>query len=54
MPPRSNSRKRKSPSKCAPKVPHNRCVSSELLPHCSWVYGKREYCRKRTNKRRTK
>ncbi len=53
--PTSSSRKnsRRTPSKCAPKVSRAKCLNNELGPHCQWIYGaKREYCRKRTNKRR--
>lgn len=36
---------------CAPKVPFNECASKKAK--CTWVYGKREYCRTRTNKKRS-
>jgi hypothetical protein len=35
---------------CAPKVPYNECESNKA--NCMWVYGKREYCRTRRNKKR--
>lgn len=35
---------------CAPKVPFNECQSKKA--NCTWVYGKREYCRTRNNKKR--
>jgi len=36
---------------CAPKVPFNACQANKSK--CTWVYGKREYCRTRTNKKRS-
>ncbi len=34
---------------CAPKVPFNECAKRQAK--CTWVYGKREYCRTRKNKK---
>ena len=42
----------KKASLCAPKVPFNACESKKA--NCTWVYGKREYCRTRKNKSRAK
>ena len=36
---------------CAPKVPFNECQSKSKKAKCTWVYGKREYCRTRKNKK---
>jgi len=49
---RPRTRALKSPNRCAPGVSENMCLSAAYLPHCSYVYGKKNYCRKRTNKRR--
>lgn len=45
---RGRPRTRKA-SACAPKVPYNTCMSNQSK--CTWVHGKREYCRSRKNKR---
>jgi hypothetical protein len=42
----------KSPSKCAPGVTEQMCLSKKYAPHCIYAYGKRNFCRKRTNKRK--
>ncbi len=44
----------KSPSRCAPGVSEQMCLSKKYSPYCTYVYGKRPFCRKRTNKRRKK
>lgn len=38
---------------CAPKVSYNDCLSAAKKAHCTYVHGKREYCRTRKNKKRS-
>jgi hypothetical protein len=51
---RPRTRALRSPNRCAPGVSEAMCLSAAYAPHCQYIYtrDKRDYCRKRTNKRR--
>jgi hypothetical protein len=45
-------KKRRTPTRCAPGVSEAMCLSAAYAPHCTYAYGKRSFCRRRTNKRK--